>query len=113
MDLKEYPDAEMMMIDIANRIAGEIEQTLFHEDRASLAVPGGTTPGPIFDSLCAADLDWSRVSILLTDERCQVSVQVAGTPEVGILSGQRARYGEDKPLLLRHLSKDAKIENGM
>ena len=69
MELKEYPDAEMMMIEIANRIAGELEQTLFHEDRASLAVPGGTTPGPIFDSLCAADLDWSRVSVLLTDER--------------------------------------------
>ena len=31
-------------------------------DVASLAVPGGTTPGPIFDSLCAVDLDWSRVA---------------------------------------------------
>lgn len=69
MELREYPDAEMMMIEIANRIAGEIEQTLFHEDRASLAVPGGTTPGPVFDSLCAADLGWSRVSVMLTDER--------------------------------------------
>lgn len=69
MDFVEYPDAEMMMIDLANRIAGELENTLFHEDSASLAVPGGTTPGPVFDALCAADLDWSRVQIMLTDER--------------------------------------------
>ena len=33
------------------------------------AVPGGTTPGPMFDDLCAADLDWSRVNVMLTDER--------------------------------------------
>jgi len=39
------------------------------EDRASLVVPGGTTPGPIFDSLCAADIDWSRVDVALSDER--------------------------------------------
>lgn len=69
MELIEYPDAEMMMIDLASVIAGELEEALFHEDFASLAVPGGTTPGPIFDNLCAADLDWSRVSIMLTDER--------------------------------------------
>ncbi|MFC3117931.1 6-phosphogluconolactonase [Jhaorihella thermophila] len=30
---------------------------------------GGTTPGPIFDALCAANLDWDRVYVLPTDER--------------------------------------------
>jgi hypothetical protein len=38
-------------------------------DFASLAVPGGTTPGPVFESLSAVDLDWSRVQVMLTDER--------------------------------------------
>lgn len=51
--------------------------------------------------------------ILLTDERCQVSVQVVGTPEVGILSGQRGQYGQAPLLRLRHLSKDARIQPGM
>lgn len=69
MNLVEYPDSEMMMIDLANQIAGEISTCLLHHDWASLAVPGGTTPGPIFDDLCDADLDWSRVHVLLTDER--------------------------------------------
>ena len=32
-------------------------------------MPGGTTPGPIFDSLCGTMLDWSRVDVMLTDER--------------------------------------------
>ena len=69
MEFIEYPDREMMMIDLANRIAGELNTCLLQHDWASLAVPGGTTPGPIFDDLSSADLDWSRVHVLLTDER--------------------------------------------
>ena len=52
MNLVEYPDSEMMMIDLANQIAGEINTSLLQHDWCSLAVPGGTTPGPIFDALC-------------------------------------------------------------
>ncbi|WP_439508747.1 6-phosphogluconolactonase [Yoonia sp.] len=69
MDLIEYPDAEMMMMRLADVLASQIKQALLTRDRASLAVPGGTTPGPIFDTLCAVDLDWARVDVLLTDER--------------------------------------------
>ena len=69
MDLIEYPDAEMMMLDLADKLAGELRSCLATHDKASFAVPGGTTPGPIFDSLCAAELDWSRVHVFLTDER--------------------------------------------
>ncbi len=70
MNLIEYPDAELMMMDLANSIAGEIEQHLLTHDSASFAVPGGTTPGPIFDVLCGAKhIDWSRVHVMLTDER--------------------------------------------
>lgn len=69
MKFAQYPDSEMMMIDLANQLAGELENCLLHHDHASLAVPGGTTPGPVFDALCAADLDWSRVHVMLTDER--------------------------------------------
>lgn len=68
-ELKEYPDRELMMMDLADRIASELRGTLAHEDRASLAVPGGTTPGPIFDTLSALHLDWDRVDVMLTDER--------------------------------------------
>ena len=69
MKLIEYPDRDMMMIDVANRLAGELSECVMRNETASLAVPGGTTPGPVFDALCAADLDWSRVHVMLTDER--------------------------------------------
>ncbi len=69
MDLIEYPDTEIMTMRLADVIAGELSTCLLAHDTASLAVPGGTTPGPIFDSLSGARLDWSRVHVLLTDER--------------------------------------------
>jgi len=69
MKLIEYPDREMMMIDLANKLAGELAGYLTHSDKACLAVPGGSTPGPVFDALCAADLAWDKVCVMLTDER--------------------------------------------
>jgi len=50
--------------------------------------------------------------ILLTDEACQVSVQIEGTPEVGILSGQRGQYEREPLLRLRFLSAKARITPG-
>jgi 6-phosphogluconolactonase len=69
MKLVEYPDAEMMMMKLADTLASELKTCLLMHEYASFAVPGGTTPGPIFDNLCAVDLDWSRVHVMLTDER--------------------------------------------
>jgi 6-phosphogluconolactonase len=69
VNIETYPDHEMMAIDLANILAGEIEASLFHNEFVTFAVPGGSTPGPIFDALCGADLDWSRVLVMLTDER--------------------------------------------
>lgn len=69
MRLQEYPDREMMAVELAQEIAGELNTCLMTHEHASLAVPGGGTPGPVFDVLSAADLDWSRVHVMLTDER--------------------------------------------
>ncbi|WP_264213529.1 6-phosphogluconolactonase [Leisingera thetidis] len=69
MKFHEYPDQEMLAIEVANEIAGDLKTHLLHHDTASLAVAGGTTPGLIFDDLCAADIDWDRVHVMATDER--------------------------------------------
>jgi 6-phosphogluconolactonase len=69
MKFVEYPDRELMMLSLADRIAGELGDFLRREGRASLCVPGGTTPGPIFDTLSGVDLDWGRVVVFLNDER--------------------------------------------
>jgi 6-phosphogluconolactonase len=65
----DYPDRDMLTIDLASQLAGDLRAALAVEDRVVFAVPGGTSPGPVFDHLCAADLDWSRVDVMLTDER--------------------------------------------
>lgn len=69
MKISEYPDRDMLAIDVASAIAGDLEMHLLHHDTAALAVAGGTSPAPIFDDLCAANLDWSRVHVMATDER--------------------------------------------
>ncbi len=65
----DYADRDMLAMDLANQLAGDLRSALRHEERVVLAVPGGTSPGPMFDDLCAVDLDWARVDVLLTDER--------------------------------------------
>ncbi|WP_299627457.1 6-phosphogluconolactonase [uncultured Tateyamaria sp.] len=69
MTLTEYADREMLAIDLANVLAGDLKNCLLVHPWASFVVPGGTTPGPIFDGLCAADLEWDRVHVMLSDER--------------------------------------------
>ena len=69
MILIDYPDRDTLFASLANSLADELKAGLSTRDRVSLAVPGGSTPGPVFDALSEADLDWSRVDVLLTDER--------------------------------------------
>ncbi|MCL7465744.1 6-phosphogluconolactonase [Phaeovulum sp. NW3] len=69
MNLIAYPDRDLMMIALADRIAAELGAALRAQGRATLSVPGGTTPGPVFDLLSAVDLDWSNVAVVLNDER--------------------------------------------
>ncbi len=69
MDFHEYPDREMMMLRVAQRIASQLGETLRGSGRATLSVPGGTTPGPVFDTLSGAEIDWAKISVVLNDER--------------------------------------------
>ncbi|WP_417278277.1 6-phosphogluconolactonase [Celeribacter sp.] len=69
MKFIEYPDRDVMLLDLANKIAGELRMGLEAQERVSFCVPGGTTPGPVFDTLSAVSLDWDRVDVLLNDER--------------------------------------------
>lgn len=69
MNLIEYPDREMMMIEVANELAGQLGAALRQGDEVLFVVPGGTTPGPIFDTLSGVRLNWDRVRVMLSDER--------------------------------------------
>ncbi|MTH78679.1 6-phosphogluconolactonase [Paracoccus aestuariivivens] len=69
LEFIEYPDREMLGLSLANKIAGQLAQQLRTAEHASLCVPGGTTPAPVFDTLSGSDLDWSKVTVFLNDER--------------------------------------------
>ncbi|MFD0858187.1 6-phosphogluconolactonase [Roseovarius aquimarinus] len=69
MNIVEYPDAEFMAMGLADVIAAQLSAVLRLAERALLVVPGGSTPGPVFDTLCGARLDWGRVDVLPSDER--------------------------------------------
>lgn len=54
---------------LATRVAAELDAAIGERGRATLAVSGGTTPALFFRALSDADIDWTRVTITLVDER--------------------------------------------
>jgi 6-phosphogluconolactonase len=70
MRLEPYPDRELMMLAVADRIASDLAAALRQHAGASLCLAGGTTPGPVYDTLSGVDLDWDRVTVFPTDDRC-------------------------------------------
>lgn len=98
MTLLEYADDEMLAMGLVDVLSTDLRKALRNRDRVLFVVPGGTTPGPIFDGLCALDLDWDRVDILLSDERWR--------PEVHLRSNTRLlreRLLRDRAAAARYL----------
>lgn len=69
MTFHTYDSRDALYDAVANALYMDLSATLVAHDRATLAVPGGTTPGPVFDRLCAMELPWAHVGMMLTDER--------------------------------------------
>lgn len=90
MEFREYPDREMLALSLADRLASQLAQHLRANETASLCVPGGTTPTPVFETLSGTDIDWDRVTVFLGDERW--------------VDGDHKR--SNSRLLRRHLLKD-------
>lgn len=64
-----YPDRDTLMRGLAGLVADQLRAAHASKHRATLAVPGGTTPGPFLSALSEADLAWKHIDVLLTDER--------------------------------------------
>lgn len=67
--MHRHGDVDTFVAAVSDRLAVALRQGLLARQLGSLAVPGGTTPGPVFDRLSGIDLDWSHVTVTLTDER--------------------------------------------
>ena len=64
-----YETREAAYAAVSETLAEVIALDLTKQNFVTVSVPGGTTPGPIFDRLSACDLAWDRVRIILGDER--------------------------------------------
>ncbi|CCM74461.1 6-phosphogluconolactonase [Rhizobium mesoamericanum] len=54
---------------LADKVAASLSAAIDAQGAATLAVSGGSTPKLFFQELSARDLDWSKVTITLVDER--------------------------------------------
>jgi 6-phosphogluconolactonase len=56
--------------DAATRaVEQQLIEGLSDRGRASLVGTGGNSPGPVYDRLSHADLDWAHIAVTLSDER--------------------------------------------
>ena len=69
IDFLEYNHREELVSSVAQILASDLNSSIQNRKNVIFSVPGGNTPGPIFDQLCDFDLDWKKVSIILNDER--------------------------------------------
>ncbi len=68
-DLMQYPDRVVLAVDLAEIVAEQLQDAIDLNGKATLAVPGGTTPERVLRELSKADIMWNKVSVMLTDER--------------------------------------------
>lgn len=69
MKMIEYASADKLMDGITAAVVADLKNALGKNGAARLAVPGGSTPGPMFDRLSQTPIDWQNVTVMLGDER--------------------------------------------
>jgi 6-phosphogluconolactonase len=65
----EYADKLTLADKLARDIASKLDAAIKARGKATLAVSGGGTPKQMFAVLCEQEIDWSKVTITLVDER--------------------------------------------
>jgi len=68
--IESYPDAGSLADTAARATTVHLARALAARGAASLVATGGRSPGPVYDRLVTADLDWSRINVTLSDDRC-------------------------------------------
>ncbi len=64
-----YPDPKTAAEVCAGFIIARLEEALSGKEQATLAISGGSTPKPMFDTLAARRFPWDRVHVFWVDER--------------------------------------------
>lgn len=66
---RQFADKTQLQAAAADWLAAALRDAIARRGSAVFMGSGGSTPGPIYESLSNADLDWSHVQIGLCDER--------------------------------------------
>jgi 6-phosphogluconolactonase len=64
-----FPGSAELADAAADAIEAALQGALDARGRACLVATGGRMPGPVYDRLSRADLDWAKVAVTLSDER--------------------------------------------
>jgi 6-phosphogluconolactonase len=91
--IRDFASEAQADIALAGKIEQALRTALRTRGRASMAVSGGSTPQRLYQRLSRLQLDWSRVSVVLADERW-VDPGIAGSNETfireNLLQGEAA-----------------------
>lgn len=69
MQLHQFSDSQALNAAFAAEITAKLQQAIDERGEAVFVVSGGRTPLPLFQTLANTDLDWSKVTITLADDR--------------------------------------------
>ena len=104
MNLTEFASRKEASAAAAAFLADRLAAKLAQSAKAALLVSGGTTPVACLRALAQAPLDWQRVTVLPTDERCVPAEHEASNQ--GMID-RRLRQGPASAARLLPLSPDA------
>ena len=64
-----FSDRKRLFAGLTQDFQDRLAEIIRKRRKASLALAGGTTPGPLYEALSNAPLAWEKVSVTVTDER--------------------------------------------
>lgn len=69
--IREYrfESREQLLDALFKTVQTSLQADLLEHQRVTLMLSGGSTPGPLYQRLSEAELEWSRVHVALVDER--------------------------------------------
>jgi 6-phosphogluconolactonase len=92
--IETYANSRALAEAAAYAIAERLAQGLKARPRASLVATGGRSPGPVYDRLKDVAIDWARMVVTLSDERCVAETDPAsnaGLVRQHLLTGAAAK----------------------
>ena len=66
---KSFENNDSLITELSRCIKCDLLKSISEKKQSTLVLPGGNTPKTLFKKLSNLNLDWSKVSVLLTDER--------------------------------------------